>query len=52
MKLIRRTNCGRDPAVHVPEDIDLVKYVLLCAGVTVSNGIWQMSVTAGEFVVV
>lgn len=53
MELIRTTSCGRESAVHVPEDVDLVKYVLLLfAGVTVSDGIRQMSVTAGELVAV
>ncbi|KAF6239979.1 hypothetical protein HO173_001587 [Letharia columbiana] len=43
----------RESAVHVPEDVDPVKYApLLCAGVTVFNGIRQLSVRAGELVAI
>lgn len=43
----------RESAVHVPEDVDTVKYApLLCAGVTVFNGIRRLSVRAGELVAI
>lgn len=43
----------RESAVHIPDAVDPVKFApLLCAGVTVFNGIRQLNVRAGELVAI